>query len=245
MKILDDSQDRECVEMEITGKSSQKSAKIETRGPGWSASKFGAQTDSTYQQALGERAWRRLEPEVQERFAARPGAKEVVRYAGTMQTVALSFMGWLFAQTCRLIGNPLVPYRGKDVPMSIELRHDDDLGGVEWRRTYAFPEHGKFTVCSTKCKGLDDEVVEHIGSGFQMRLRLMEEAGALVFKSTAYECTLFGKRIRIPTLLTPGRTTVRHEQLRGDRFRFSLGVVHPILGTTVFQEGIFYSVSDR
>lgn len=231
--------------MDITSSGVRNAASGKTNSATWSGLRFGAEPDATYQTALGKVSWQRLEPEVRERFAARPASDEVVRYAGAMQTVALSFMGWLFAQTCRLIGTPLVPYRGKDVPMSIELRHDDRLGGVEWRRTYSFPDNGEFTVCSTKRKGKDDEVIEHIGSGFQMRLRLTEESGAMVFTSTGYECSLFGTTFRIPTLLTPGRTTVRHEQLKGDRFRFSLSVVHPILGTTVFQEGIFYSVSDR
>lgn len=208
-------------------------------------SRFGAEPDLTYETSLGERPWQRLAPEVQERFSAKPGRHETVKYAGTMQKVNLSFMGWLFAQACRLIGTPLAPFRGKDVPMRIELTKDDALGGVIWRRIYTFPKHGEFTVSSTKCKGKESEVIEHIGLGFLMRLRLTEESGALVFSSTAYECTLFGRRFEIPALITPGRTTVRHEQLKGDWFRFSLSVVHPVFGRTIFQEGDFYSVSDR
>jgi len=162
-----------------------------------------------------------------------------------MHRVELSFMGWLFAQACRLIGTPLAPYRGTDVPMIIELSQDSILGGVAWHRTYEFPGGRMFTVRSTKCEAGRKEFVEHIGCGFLMRLRLTEEDGNLVFTSTRYEVRLFGRNCRIPSWLTPGETTVRHEQLTGARFRFSLSVDHPQLGRTIFQVGEFYSdVSD-
>jgi len=230
--------------MGITSAVIRKPEWAEWRTRDGAGSRFGADRDETYKLTLGEEAWHRLAPEVRERFSFKPDRDETVCYAGTMQTVTLSFMGWLFAQTCRLIGTPLSPYRGENVPMRIVLSRDG-TNGVRWRRTYRFEKAGEFTVCSTKCKGRDGEVIEHIGCGFQMRLRLSEESGALVFTSTAYECALFGRTFSIPTLLTPGRTTVRHEQLIGDRFRFSLSVIHPMLGETIFQDGVFYSVSDR
>ena len=86
--------------------------------------------DRSYRDALGVAAWCRLKPEVKGRFSVKPLAGGAIRYAGTMRTVQLSFMGWLFAQACRVIGTPLAPYRGQWVPMSIELAEDSMLGGV-------------------------------------------------------------------------------------------------------------------
>ena len=79
-----------------------------------------------------------------------------------------------------------------------------------------------------------------------MRLTVSEKNGMLVFTSRCYEFALGGWRLRIPALLTPGVTTVVHEQLHDDRFRFSLSVVHPLFGVTIFQDGVFHSpASDR
>ncbi|MGI9262612.1 MAG: DUF4166 domain-containing protein, partial [Woeseiaceae bacterium] len=103
--------------------------------------RFGAEADATYRDSLGEEAWLRLKPEVRERFAAKPGRTETIRYAGIMQRVNLSFMGWLFAQACRVIGTPLAPFRGSRVPMRIELLDDTTIGGVTWRRIYSFAKH--------------------------------------------------------------------------------------------------------
>ena len=202
--------------------------------------------DTAYREILGEPAWARLNPEIRQRFSIRPVAGQCVRYAGVMDRVELSLMGWIFAQACRLIGTPLAPYRGKNVRMQIELVWDQKLSGVTWNRIYRFQPGRVFTVRSTKSRGGRGQLVEHIGCGFSMRLKLAERRGNLVFTSTAYLVSIAGRTIRIPALLTPGVTTVTHEQIEGDRFRFSLAVDHPLLGRTIFQDGEFYSdVSER
>lgn len=201
--------------------------------------------DGSYREALGAAAWSRLSAEVRARFAVGPAAAQAICFAGTMHRVELSAAGWLFAQACRLIGTPLAPRNGRHVPMRIELQADEELGGVSWQRIYEFSPRQRYIVRSTKCKGGPGEFVEHIGRGFSMRLDLAEENGNLVFRSTAYQCRLFGRTVRIPDWLTPGRTTVRHEQLCGNRFRFSLSVDHPLLGRTIYQDGEFYSVASE
>jgi len=208
-------------------------------------SPFGV-SDTGYRDILGEAAWARLNPEIRQRFSIRPAAGQCVRYAGVMDRVELSWMGWFFAQACRLIGTPLAPYRGKNVHMQIELIWDQKLNGVAWNRIYHFRAGRAFTVRSTKSRGGCGELIEHIGCGFSMRLKLSENHGNLVFTSTAYLLSIAGRTMRIPALLTPGVTTVTHEQIERDRFRFSLAVDHPLLGRTIFQDGEFYSdVSER
>jgi hypothetical protein len=199
--------------------------------------------ETTYEDLLGPEAWARLHPEIRRRFSARPHGEEYTRYAGTMHCVELSTMGWLFAQVCRLFGTPLAPCRGKQVRMDIELSWDEQLQGVTWSRTYHFVPDRDFTVRSTKSRSADGALTEHIGHGFSMRLALTEQNGNLVFSSTRYEVEILGRAIRIPDWLTPGVTTVLHEQVRGDRFRFVLAVVHPLLGRTIYQNGEFVPVT--
>ena len=195
--------------------------------------------ETTYREILGELPWRRLHPEIRDRFSIKPAAGASLRYTGVMRRVELSFMGWLFAQFCRLIGTPLAPYRGRDVPMDIRLSPDGGLGGIAWTRIYCFAGREALAVRSTKTRSGRQELTEHIGCGFSMRLSLAEVRGDLHFVSRSYDVTILGVRIRIPHLLTPGTTTVTHEQLSGDRFRFSLAVDHPIFGRTIYQEGEF------
>ena len=199
----------------------------------------GTEADSTYKDLLGDLAWRRLHPEIRARFSQKPAPGAATHYVGIMHIVELSFMGWLFAQFCRLIGTPLAPHRGSNVPMDIHLERDPELGGVSWTRVYRFAGRKALDVRSTKTRSGARELTEHIGRGFSMRLCLSERGGDLYFVSRAYEVEALGLKIRIPPLLTPGTTTVSHEQISGDLFRFTLSVVHPVFGRTIYQDGYF------
>lgn len=220
-----------------SGSAAGRSSKLVAERPQLAAEIVGA--DASYRAVLGEAAWARLDPHVRQRFSRRPLGDAIMCFRGVMHTVSLSPTGWLFAQACRLIGTPLAPHQGKRVPMRIELQEDQRLGGVQWRRVYRF-RSGRFAVTSTKCRSGTD-LTEHLGHGFTMRLKLSEQDGALCFRSSAYELCVAGRRLRIPDWLTPGVTTVLHEQICGNLFRFSLSVDHPLLGRTIFQEGEFYS----
>lgn len=199
----------------------------------------GVDAEDSYRKILGSEAWNRLHPRVRERFAVKPATGAAIRYRGVMRVVELSFMGWLFAQFCRLIGTPLAPRRGRDVPMSIVLERDPNGPGVQWLRRYQFVGAPAFDVRSTKTRSGNHELTEHLGFGFSMRLHLSEHNGNLFFVSHAYDVSLFGRRLTIPRWLTPGRTTVAHEQIRGERFRFMLSVDHPWFGRTIYQDGFF------
>jgi len=150
-------------------------------------------------------------------------------------------MGWLFAQFCRLFGTPLAPTRGREVPVEINLVPDDRLGGTAWNRHYAFDSAKPYTVTSTKSFDANGTLAEHIGNGFSMALRPYERRRDLVFASLGYFIQFAGRKRRIPDWLTPGVTTVTHEQIRGRLFRFTLSVDHPLLGRTVYQRGEFKS----
>lgn len=195
--------------------------------------------EDSYRNILGEKSWNRLHPRVRERFSVKPAVGAAIRYRGVMRVVELSFMGWLFAQFCRLIGTPLAPRRGREVPMHIVLERDPERQGVQWLRRYDFVGSPAFSVRSTKTQSGSHELTEHLGFGFSMRLRLSERDGNLYFSSHAYDVSLLGRRVRIPHWLTPGRTTVAHEQVRGERFRFTLSVDHPWFGRTIYQDGVF------
>ena len=195
--------------------------------------------DQSYRDALGEEAWLRLRPEIRQRFCVKPANGEEIRYAGVMHRADLSWAGWLFAQVCRLLGAPLMPFRGQEIPMKIVLAPDDLSGGVSWERTYELPDRVDFTVRSCKIPSNKSCFIESLGRGLCMRLVLSEFDGNLRFRSEAYLVQLFGLSVRIPALLTPGVTTVDHIQVAGNTFIFRMSVDHPLLGTTVFQEGTF------
>ena len=197
----------------------------------------GRVADESFRSLLGELAWRRLPSAVRERFAWKPAPGTEVRYAGTMLVVRSSAAGWLTAQACRLIGTPLASYRGADVPVTVTLSADGD-GGVAWDRLYRFPGRAPVSCRSVK-KATADGLIECVGAGIGMWLKLLEHKGELHFRSTGYFWRRGGLRLRLPHWLTPGELLVVHADLGGGWFRFRIAVNHPLLGETFFQDGIF------
>jgi len=197
------------------------------------------QPDPSFERLLGELAWRRLAPAVRERFRWKPAPGAELRYAGEMAVVRSSRLGWLMAQLCRFVGTPLAPHRGARVPVRVTLSLDSDGTGVVWRRTYRFPGRRAITCVSVKKATENDGLIECVGGGIGMWLRLSERAGALHFRSTGYFWAIGRRRLTLPDWLTPGALTVVHSDEGLGRFRFRISVVHPLLGETFFQDGVF------
>jgi len=197
------------------------------------------QPDPSFERLLGELAWRRLAPAIRERFRWKPVAGAEIRYVGEMAVVRSSRLGWALAQLCRLIGTPLAPHRGTHVSVRVMLSLDRDGSGVVWRRTYRFTGRRAVACVSIK-KATDAEgLIECVGGSIGMWLRLSERAGALHFRSTGYFWALGRWRLALPDWLTPGTLTVVHSDEGQGRFRFRISVVHPLIGETFFQDGVF------
>lgn len=192
-----------------------------------------------FRQLLGEAAWMRLVPAVRARFAHVAGAAARADYAGRMERVERSFIGYLVAQACRLLGTPLAPWGGRDVDVDVRVFEDRRLNGVVWERIYHFAGRPPLAVRSTKVFTAAFGLLECVEGNLGMRLRVHEEEGALHFVSTSYFFRLGKRLVTLPLLITPGRAHVVHRDEGGGWFRFTLSIDHPLLGRTFFQDGLF------
>ena len=200
------------------------------------------QSDPLYRKLLGEAAWLRLAPAVRLRFGLKPGPGEAFRYEGAMAEVRCSRAGWLLAQLCRVIGTPLAPYRGREVPTIVEVEPERNGAGLLWRRVYSFAGRGPVTVSSIKRPDGDSGLLEAVGGGFAVELEVFERDGRLHFMSRRYFWQLGPLRLPLPAALAPGVLHVVHGDEGDGRFRFTLSTVHPWLGETFYQDGVFRAV---
>lgn len=182
--------------------------------------------------------WETLHPAIRQRFSNDPQHDEIIHYTGTINTER-SFCGWLFAHLTRIIGNPLTPYCGKDVPMDVRLFQSATAHGVCWERTYYFPNRKPYVVTSVKKTGRHGEMLECVGGGFGMVLDVYTENQQLHFRSSRYFWQCGRLRIHLPHCITPGQTHVTHTDLSEGNFRFTIRMIHPRLGRTFFQDGVF------
>jgi Domain of unknown function (DUF4166) len=189
-----------------------------------------------FSRLLGPAAWQRLPAAVLRRFANHANAIAV--YRGRMR-VSASRIGRMLAHVCRLIGTPVAPYEGPDVPVSVRVYDRPDKGGTVWERRYEFPGRAPTVVSSTKQLDDDGGLVEALSAGLHMRLAVFEKAGVLHFVSTGYFFRIGRLRIALPDWFLPGTTHVVHEDRGSGEFRFALHTEHPRLGEMFHQDGIF------
>ncbi len=197
--------------------------------------------DSTLFHQLGA-DWKNLHPNIQQRFCHDPQAGCYIFYCGTMEEIQCSKMGKLFARLTRLIGNPLTPYEGKNVTMDVVLQKRPNKKGVYWRRTYYYPDRQPYTVTSIKRENHTGQLQECVGGGFGMRLKVYAENQDLHFKSKRYFWAIGKFSIPLPHWLSPGETHVVHHDEGKGNFRFTITMLHPWLGQTFYQTGIFKEV---
>lgn len=187
---------------------------------------------------VGPEGWRRLPALIRARFACSSAVTDVT-YQGAMQSVRCSLAGYLLAQICRLFGTPLAPYEGRDVPIEVRVHDDPQKGGVAWDRIYFFPGHAAITVTSTKVFADKNMLLECVGGGFGMRLKVFEQGRKLHFLSQSYFWRFAGLSFRLPDWLTPGVAHVVHSDLGEGWFRFEMTMRHRLLGETFYQDGTF------
>jgi hypothetical protein len=198
---------------------------------------------------LGDPAWERLPEAVRARFGEPVVA---VDYVGEFDVVRASSLGRLIAVACQLIGTPVVPRVGTQVPAIVHVGPTDE--GVAWHREYRWPNTSPCLVRSTKVIDAGGDMVERLPAGLCMPLDVYEEAGALHFVSRGYYFEwsfgeIFGlvgarRRFWLPDWLSPGTTHVEHHDEANGWFRFTMTVSHPLFGELFYQTGRFRAAKD-
>ena len=195
--------------------------------------------DTRFRRLLGEAAWARLPAAVRARFSKRLGAGDLVQYRGMVLECRHSRVGMLLAQLYRIVGAPLPLHRDCGVPALVAVSEDRASGGQCWTRIYARAAGFPQVIHSAKRFAGPTGLEEYLGRRLGMALRVEADAGGLVFTSDHYFVMLFGRRLRLPHWLGPGRTRVTHRDLGEGRFAFGLDLRHPLLGELVHQHAEF------
>lgn len=187
-----------------------------------------------FERLLGADAWARLPAAVRVRFGAAAHASAPTVYRG-IACVKASLAGRVLAHVCRCIGTPVAPYVGDEVPIMVRVYRDRE--GIVWERAYAFS--GRTCVVKSTKQVAGGALVEKLGAGLHMRLRVYEDDGALRFASVGYFFQLGAWRLDLPDWFLPGGTHVAHVDLGAGQFRFTMRTQHRWFGELFHQDGIF------
>jgi len=195
-------------------------------------------TDSgpVIRRALGER-WQYLGGVVRRHFDITPGTGESMVMNGRMD-VHHSRLAYPFLLVGRAVG-ALVAKRGTNVPVNVRNWCKPDSPAMHWHRTFRFPGNGSLVFTSRMEHLGGSHIIEYVGFGLGVRMRLCEEDGALVFTSLGYQWDLGRLRLPLPDWLFLGRAEIRETPLDDRRFRVTFSMRHPLLGETFGYKGEF------
>jgi hypothetical protein len=188
--------------------------------------------------------WGRLHPDIRARFDRNPLPGKPIDYTGELSELTCSRLGMLLGYlTMPMIKGALLPFNDKDFPVDIQVYSKENCASIFKQRIYRL--HGRKPVQFTSymSESSKGEVLEYVGMGLGMKLLLDVRDGNLHFESDGYFWELFGVRIALPGLITPGKTFLCHRNNSANQFDIRIEIRHPLFGTTFTQAGVFREVA--
>ena len=195
-----------------------------------------------FKKVLGP-AWLDLHADIRRRFDKNPAIDKALYYRGNLSELSSSRFGKLLGyMTLPFIKGALMPFDDRNFPVDIKVYSKPACQDIFKQRIYRL--HGRKPVQFTSFmrESASGEVLEYVGMGLGMKLRLHVLDGNLHFRSDGYFWDLLGWRIPLPRLLTPGKTFLSHRNDSPSQFNIRIEIRHAIFGTTFTQVGVFHEV---
>lgn len=132
----------------------------------------------------------------------------------------------------------LVLWRGAGVTVEV-VKYADTDNNLNWRRTMTYRDgRVDYFISQMQCSG-EHELVETIGFGFGLKLKVDVIDGDLVYLSNGHFWQSGRLRINLPDWLLLGSAVIREHAVSEDSFYLDFSIRHPFLGVTYFYRGEF------
>lgn len=188
--------------------------------------------------------WRLLHPDIQARFDKNPLPGQPLRYQGRLTELTCSRVGRVLGYlSMPFIKGALMPYNDADFPVDIDVYSKVNCNAIFKQRIYRLHRRRPVMFTSYMAESEKGEVLEYVGMGLGMKLLLSIRDGNLHFESDGYFWQVLGVRIRLPDLLTPGKTLLCHRNNSANQFDIRIEIRHALFGTTFTQAGVFREVT--
>lgn len=188
--------------------------------------------------------WTKLGNVVRRHYSLTPYSEDYVRVDGVMEEIHHS----LFAKTLipfGLLFGAIVPYRAKNVPISVHYTSRSNDANLYWDRVFQLRPNKDFHFRSYMQHTSENEVIEYVRFGVGMRLLVTVEDGALVFRDMGYIWKILGFNIPVPAGLLFGKAYVEERPIDENTFSMRLELKHPMFGVLFHYKGQFSIANDK
>ena len=190
-----------------------------------------------FQQILGK-DWDKL-PEVIRRHYRLPSGNILQnRVSGTM---AIDYPWFVtpILKMIRLFGG-LIDAKGTNNAVTVDKQVDPDRPDcIFWRREIIPPDGATIVFASRMEYQQANELIEFIGGGFGLHLKLTVENGRLVYRSNGHLWQVGNIRIPVPDVLMLGHATITETAVSDNEFELDFRIRHPLFGDTYRYGGLF------
>jgi Domain of unknown function (DUF4166) len=189
------------------------------------------------QKALGN-SWHDLPPVIQRHYQLQADQQTANVVTGIMHVNYPFFVRPMLFIT-RLMGG-LIDLKGDNMDARVEKWvKADSPKTLFWKRTLQAP-NGKNTVFASRMEyQQDNELIEFVGFGLGLCLKLTVENNRLVYRSNGHLWQIGKLRIPIPDLLFLGHAAITETAVSEQEFDLDFKIEHPLFGLTYQYGGRF------
>lgn len=186
--------------------------------------------------------WETLPAVMHKHYANRPFSHDVGTVEGKMD-VEFGWLVKLLSPMLRLVG-ALVPYQGKDIPVTVSFRSEPDSNRFCLDRTFHLPHKSPYVFFSRLVPIEKDIIVEWMKYGIGWKHRFYYQDEKVILEHVGYVWNLLGKMLPIPLGLLLGRGYAEEQALDENRFRMKMNIIHPLFGKMYEYRGVFKVIDE-
>jgi Domain of unknown function (DUF4166) len=180
-----------------------------------------------FKYVFGEK-WENLPLVMRNFYANRPDCKEVVMVEGKMDIGCSRMMRLLFP--IFKFFKVLVPYQGKNIPVTINLCSNLNSSVLHFNRTFKFSDKKLYYFNSYMLPIKKNVVVEFVFLGLGWRTVYICKGNKVILKHNGYVWKLFGLLIPLPLSLLLGKIDIEKEAISDNLFHLKMKIAHLLFG---------------
>lgn len=195
------------------------------------------QTKAPVFQPVFKTMWEKLPPVFQKRYANRPYCNEIATVEGKME-VRFSRLMACIMPIFRLM-HVLVPYQGKDIPVTVNFRSDINSNATFLDRKFYFPNRKPYEFNSRVQPIKDTEVIEYMSWGIGWKMHYFYNGEKVIMQHKGYVWKLFGYNVPLPLGIFIGKGYAEETVIDENSYRVSMTISHALFGTLYYYAGDF------
>ena len=179
--------------------------------------------------------WDKLPPAFKKRYANRPFCDDELVVNGTLD-VHMSRWIKILSPFLRLCG-ALLPYEGKDIPVTVRFNSDKHLDKIGFNRTFNFADKGAYQFQSRLDPIGGDRVVEFMRFGLGWLMRHHFDGEKVRMDHRGYIWRIGKLSIPLPMHLILGRAYATEQATSDNSFNLYFEIMHPLFGKVFGYDG--------